>query len=43
MLDLKSYLSQRCQFIDAALDRFIPTIETPPSTIHKAMRHSIFA
>ncbi|HYF37505.1 MAG TPA: farnesyl diphosphate synthase [Prosthecobacter sp.] len=43
MLDLKSYLAARCQFIDAALDRFIPAVTTPPVTLHKAMRHSVFA
>ena len=43
MLDLKSYLSQRCQYIDAVLDRLIPSVETPPATLHKAMRHSVFA
>ncbi len=43
MSDLKTYLAQRIQFVDAALDRMIPTAETRPVTIHKAMRHSIFA
>ena len=43
MSDLKSYLAQRCQYIDAALDRLIPSIATAPATLHKAMRHSVFA
>ncbi|WP_038162433.1 polyprenyl synthetase family protein [Verrucomicrobium sp. BvORR106] len=41
--DLKSYLTQRVAFVDAALDRFVPAAETRPVTIHKAMRHSLFA
>lgn len=43
MSDLKEHLNQRCQLVDAALERFIPTAETRPVTIHKAMRHSVFA
>ena len=43
MSDLKEYLSQRCQHVDAALHRFIPDAETRPATLHKAMRHSMFA
>lgn len=41
--DLKSYLTQRIAFVDAALDRFVPSAETRPVTLHKAMRHSLFA
>ena len=43
MSDLKSYLAQRIQYVDRALDSSIPSAETRPATIHKAMRHSIFA
>lgn len=43
MSDLKPYLADRCTLIDAALDRFIPSESTSPATIHKAMRHSMFA
>ncbi|MBB5036845.1 polyprenyl synthetase family protein [Prosthecobacter dejongeii] len=43
MSDLKTYLTDRCTFVDAVLDRLIPSAETAPATIHKAMRHSIFA
>lgn len=43
MSDLKSYLSERCQYVDSWLDRLIPSAETAPATIHKAMRHSVFA
>ncbi len=43
MTSLKDYLTQRVAYTDAALERFIPSAETRPATIHKAMRHSIFA
>lgn len=43
MSDLKTYLTDRSALVDAALNRFIPSEDTSPPTIHKAMRHSIFA
>lgn len=43
MSDLKLHLEARCKEVDAALDRFIPSADTRPATIHKAMRHSVFA
>lgn len=43
MTDLKTYLAERCQLIDAALDRCMPNGETRPCSLHKAMRHSVFA
>lgn len=43
MSDLKAYIESRCSLVDAALDLFIPSADTHPSTIHKAMRHSMFA
>jgi len=42
-MNLKAYLSLRQKTIDRALDRFLPRASTPPSTIHKAMRYSLFA
>lgn len=42
-MSLKEYLAERCQMVDAALNRFIPSVEQRPATIHKAMRHSVFA
>lgn len=42
-LDLKTYLSQRVAFVDAALERFLPASDTRPANLHAAMRHSIFA
>lgn len=43
MSDLKTYLADRAAFVDVALDRLIPAADTPPATIHRAMRHSLFA
>lgn len=43
MSDLKAYLSERCQYVDDALNRLIPAAGTRPSTLHQAMRHSVFA
>jgi len=43
MSDLKTYIAERCKLVDAALNTFIPSAETSPATLHKAMRHSVFA
>jgi geranylgeranyl diphosphate synthase type II len=43
MSDLKPYLAERCTLVDAALNQYIPSDDTSPATIHKAMRHSVFA
>jgi geranylgeranyl diphosphate synthase type II len=42
-MQLKRYLLARHKEVDRALDRFLPAESTPPATIHKAMRYSIFA
>ena len=42
-MELKSYLIARRKEEDRALDRFLPGERTPPATIHKAMRYSLFA
>jgi geranylgeranyl diphosphate synthase type II len=42
-VNLKSYLASRQKTIDRALDRFLPKENTKPTTIHKAMRYSLFA
>ncbi len=41
--DLKQFLSTRTELVNEALDRFLPPATTPPATIHKAMRYSLFA
>jgi geranylgeranyl diphosphate synthase, type II len=40
---LQETLEQGQQLADAALDRLIPLETAPPISIHKAMRHSVFA
>ena len=40
---LKETLESGCQRIDAALERLLPAVDQAPSTIHKAVRHSVFA
>src|SRR5436189_1155895 len=42
-MELKPYLVARNKEVDRALDRFLPSESTPPATIHKAMRYSVFA
>ncbi len=41
--ELKSYLAERGKRVDAALDTCLPRPNRRPATIHKAMRHSVFA
>jgi geranylgeranyl diphosphate synthase, type II len=40
---LKDTLETGCQFIDKALERLLPSESQYPASIHKAMRHSVFA
>jgi geranylgeranyl diphosphate synthase type II len=42
-VELKRYLVARQKEVDRALDRFLPKASTKPTTIHKAMRYSLFA
>ena len=41
--DLKIYARQKAKSVDEALSSFLPSARTKPSTIHQAMRHSLFA
>lgn len=41
--ELKTYLTSRCKIVDQALSKFLPSAKTRPSTVHEAMRYSIFA
>ena len=43
MESLRIYLKARQKEVDRALDRFLPKAATKPTTIHKAMRYSLFA
>lgn len=40
---LKRYLERRKREIDAALNRYLPKADAKPSTLHKAIRYSVFA
>jgi geranylgeranyl diphosphate synthase type II len=42
-MNVKAYLESRQERIDRALNRFLPKENTKPTTIHKAMRYSLFA
>jgi len=42
-MSLKEFLAGETRRIDAALDRLTPPESTPPETIHRAMRYSLFA
>jgi geranylgeranyl diphosphate synthase type II len=42
-VNLKSYLVARQKLIDRALDRYLPKANTKPTTLHRAMRYSLFA
>jgi geranylgeranyl diphosphate synthase type II len=41
--DLNQFLATRTDAVNTALDRFLPSEQTKPATIHKAMRYSLFA
>ncbi len=42
-MDFAQYLARQQERVNAALDRWVPPSEEEPSTIHKAMRYSLFA
>src|SRR5881296_2900529 len=42
-MNLKAYLRSRQKEIDRALDRYLPKPKTKPTTLHRAMRDSLFA
>src|ERR1700742_2318717 len=41
--DVKTLLQSGAQVTDAALERLLPSPDTLPHSIHRAMRHSMFA
>jgi geranylgeranyl diphosphate synthase type II len=41
--DLDAYLAARREAVDAALERALPADDTPPTTLHRAMRYSVMA
>jgi geranylgeranyl diphosphate synthase, type II len=42
-VDVKSLIQEGAELTDRALDELIPSADTVPSSIHAAMRHSVFA
>ena len=42
-VDVKSLIQEGAELADRALEALIPAAETVPSSIHAAMRHSVFA
>src|SRR6266481_5347854 len=42
-MSLREFLSGQQQIVDRELDRLVPAESVPPSTIHRAMRYSLFA
>ena len=41
LLDLKTYLSEKCDLINSSLDQFLPEESSFPEIIYKAMRYSV--
>lgn len=42
-MDIQAYLSESKKLVDARLEALLPAPSEEPATIHKAMRHSVFA
>ena len=42
-MNLREYLAQQQRLVDSELDRLVPPEATAPTTIHRAMRYSLFA
>lgn len=42
-MNLREYLNKQRKRVDAALEKWVPPASTPPATIHRAMRYSLFA
>ena len=43
MLNLEEYIGERVAIVDAALDSYLPGAERLPTSLHQAMRYSLFA
>lgn len=42
-MDIKSYLTKKKEIVDKALDKLLPPATMFPSSVHEAMRYSLFA
>lgn len=40
---IRDYLARRADEVNSWLDRLVPSEDVPPSTLHRAMRYSLFA
>jgi len=41
-MDLRAYLAERAQLVDAELQRWLPPADAAPAKLHAAMRHLLF-
>jgi len=41
--DIETYLAEHGRLVEDALDRCLPSADTSPEAVHRAMRHSVFA
>ena len=42
-MSFREYLARQQELVDRELERLVPSENTPPETIHRAMRYSLFA
>jgi geranylgeranyl diphosphate synthase type II len=42
-MDIKTYLSKKKDIVDKALEKIVPPAEAFPTSVHEAMRYSLFA
>jgi len=42
-MDMKNYLAKTRELVDKTLEKLLPSENEMPATIHRAMRHSVFA
>jgi len=42
-MDIKSYLARKRDLVDKALEKLVPPAKTFPTSVHEAMRYSLFA
>jgi geranylgeranyl pyrophosphate synthase len=40
---IEGVLAERGRLVDAAVDRYLPSQDTPPADVHRAMRYGVFA
>ncbi len=40
---IETFLAEHGRLVEEALDRYLPSVDTPPQLVHQAMRYSVFA